>query len=399
MDLRTARAAFLNKDFTAGLEAVTQQLGGIDIKSLDALTVEKLASTFGMSYEELNKVINNQGKLENLEEATVKTLQGQNTERIKATEAQTKLTEAMNITKNVNRLINSELVENWDKVENIASTYTDTLKAGADIVDQIGSLTTGLITSTGLLAASAWGYANAMRAARGFMGGGGMFGGNFTGKNPKGTTSWNQFRSANKGKGWDSKTMSDQYKKAGGRNQFGGTKNLFSKQGVKNLSKSMRGKGALGSMLSMALMLGTGGIPQGAADIGGFLGGMGGAGIGAALGSFLGPLGTIGGSIAGGYIGDWLGQKAGGAMQDDFIMRPGQAAVPFNPRDIVMGIKEGTSVGGGGSSVEIDYDKLALAVHRGQMRAFKDHGVPNVTDQRIYRGTDAANSAWRPNTR
>ena len=417
MDLRTARAAFLNKDWTAGLKAVTKELGGIDLKSLDALTVEKLANTFGLTYEQLNKVINNQGKLDNLEKATTKTLQDQNTERIKATEAQTALTESYNTTKNITRLVNTQLVENWSTVERLAKSYTNTLRESAAIIDSFGGIYAGLIASAGTLLAHWIGIKVAMSiAGRTMMGGGGMFGGRYTGQNPKGTTSYNRFQSAHKKMGLSPKDMQSAYYSQGGRNWEGGAgrgsrgaAGLFSKGGMKNLSKGIRGKGgALGTVAALGLMLASGGMPKTGEDIGGLAGalggGWGGAAAGAAAGTAIFPgVGTVIGGLIGGGLGGWggdkLGSRVGGAFQNDFIMRPGQSAVPVNPRDIIMGIKEGNSstVPGGSGGVDIDYDKLAMAVHKGQIRAFKDHGVPNVFDQRIIRGNDAAGLAWEPN--
>jgi len=117
-----------------------------------------------------------------------------------------------------------------------------------------------------------------------------------------------------------------------------------------------------------------------------------GAGYGAMIGSFIPVIGTAVGGLIGGVIGaakgayeeyqteikDWTKTNViGGEMQsagrgfNDFVMRPGANAVPFNPDDTLIGMKDGgpieksfgkenTSVAGGGGKMDINFGELKI---------------------------------------
>ena len=394
MDLRQARMAFLSKDTAGGFKALREQLGGIDLKSLDALTVEKLAGTFNMTYEELNKVIQNQGKLNDLESATVETLDDQETSRIKASEAQTKVTENANLTKNMNRLMNEEMVENWSKIEGIAAKYSGILKGVTGWLGSIGALTVGATISTAAVAAKAWSYASAIQAARGGFGGG-MGMPNYTGQTPKGTTAWTRFTSAHKDMGLSQKDMQSAYHSQGGRNW---EKGLKTTKGGKLGGKLGGGIGfGLGAA---ALGVGRGMLDEPNSGWGKAMGIGSSALMGASIGSMIPVVGTGVGALLGGLYGaynEFGNAHSGGITTEGGLLNvlPQEAVIPLDKIGNLTS-NNALSSNGGGYDNNIDYDKLAHAVRRGSSSAFKDHGVPNVTDERIWRGTDKANSAWAP---
>lgn len=70
--------------------------------------------------------------------------------------------------------------------------------------------------------------------------------------------------------------------------------------------------------------------------------------IGAELGTLIAPgIGTIIGGALGAIAGGIMGAYESGALgneQQDYIMRPGQSAVPFSSKDTVMGFKPGGAV-------------------------------------------------------
>jgi len=80
------------------------------------------------------------------------------------------------------------------------------------------------------------------------------------------------------------------------------------------------------------------------------LGAWGGAAAGAAIGSVVPIVGTAAGALIGGALGAWGGSKAGEEVGDgiygkkpvqDFVMRPGEGAVPFSKNDTLVGAKPG----------------------------------------------------------
>lgn len=56
----------------------------------------------------------------------------------------------------------------------------------------------------------------------------------------------------------------------------------------------------------------------------------------------------------------------------------------------------GGTASGGSNNINIDYDKMADAFYRGTMKGNKEYGVPNATDEKIWRGQDKASAAWGP---
>ena len=101
-----------------------------------------------------------------------------------------------------------------------------------------------------------------------------------------------------------------------------------------------------------------------------------GAGTGAMIGSIIPGIGTAAGAVVGGLAGGAYGayneyggdkKKYTGRKQEDFVMRPGEGAVPFSSSDTLVGAKPGGPIdklldkgGGGGASsgiVSVKFDK------------------------------------------
>lgn len=95
------------------------------------------------------------------------------------------------------------------------------------------------------------------------------------------------------------------------------------------------------------------------------LGAWGGASLGAAIGTAILPgigtiIGGLLGGLGGGLLGDKLGDKAGDAIMQDFVMRPGQDAVPFTSKDTLVGLKDG-------GPIEKSFGKMESKSNDGKM--------------------------------
>ena len=181
VDLRAARLAFLNKDVAGGFKEIQNQLQGINLNNLDALTYEKLATSLGMGSEELRKIVQNQGRLTGMQDASKDALDGQDTSLINASSALTDITKAENYRINFNRTINEQIVSQYDNIQKVASAYEGILRTASNLIGSIGVITAAIVVSMGALVAKTLQYVNALRMANRFArgavpGGGGLVG-------------------------------------------------------------------------------------------------------------------------------------------------------------------------------------------------------------------------------
>lgn len=432
VDLRMTRIKFLGKDMTGGFEELRKQLSGTDLKSLDSLTVEKLANSFNLTYEQLDKVIQTGGKLDDLEKATSETLKKQNIDREKAENAQTKLAEALNTYNNLHRTMNKQMRDNWENIEGFASKFTTAMQISAGFVSSIGILLASGVVSMAAMALEGWSYARAMQVARNalnsgaygvnsphYTGGHGQgtsnmknTGGYIPGQSPRGLKDWRSLKSSIESSGGKYRKGDWAKYKASGLNRsamprggsMGSMRGGLIAMGVgigSNLVRNMLpeehkngnfGKG-LGIASSMATMAGTG----------------------AMVGSMIPGIGTAVGGIAGGILGLLQGlnsegvfdKKVGKAHSGGVTSRggllnvlPQEAIIPLDKIGDMSSSNKALSSSSRGNNVEIDYNKLAYAVRKGSTDAFRDHGIPNITDERIWRGADKiSNTVWAPSSR
>tara|TARA_Y100001973_G_C5194502_1_gene333284 strand:+ start:99 stop:2543 length:2445 start_codon:yes stop_codon:yes gene_type:complete len=409
VDLRQARVLAMNKDSLGFARELQNQLGGIDLASLQEPAIRKLAETFNFSFDELSKIVKGTDKITDGLFRTTDELENQNAEYVNLENSVNKVQQGVNLTENMHKVLGQGVAEDWEKITGMAETYNKALRTALGFLNQMGPLLTIGIGLMMGLAGQAWSYANAMMMANS-MGGGGGFGmpgkTKFTGRNPKGTSSWNQFRSANKGKGWSRSKMSSQYHKAGGRNwapttvpnttSGGGGRGFWGRAGagMKGLGKGWGAMSLIGAGMEGIGNVGEYGLGQGLlktldsnklmvlGGMLGMLGGPGGALLGAGIGSIgdmllstmLGPEGAMFGSYK--PIHAYDNKSIGGKT---LISGPA-GSVLADARDTIFSVQPNHfstgNQGGGGSG-------LSLSPESGRMitdsfiSAMKIYGTPN----------------------
>jgi len=202
------------------------------------------------------------------------------------------------------------------------------------------------------------------------------------------TGSGGNFFAKNKGGGFDKRSGFGKMMK--NMKKPGGFKNM-----MKGGSKMFRGKGLVGTGLSLAAMLAMGGTDS-KEETGGLLGSLGGAAAGAALGSMIFPgVGTFLGGMLGGYLGDKGGSAVAGAFHGGtgfvpksgkYNLRQGEAVIPEH-RNMVSqmgGINSlpNISAGGGNSNVKLDAQTID-AIGQSFYSSMDRYGLTNNSDYKL----------------
>lgn len=126
---------------------------------------------------------------------------------------------------------------------------------------------------------------------------------------------------------------------------FGKSKGVQKLAGLSKFGKIATGVGSLGAGIVGSYAGGklsemSGHEDTATGDISSMVGGI----IGGALGTLLGPVGTVVGAGLGSAAGKWVGDAFASdspskSVAQDFVMRPGEGAVPFSSSDTLVGAK------------------------------------------------------------
>ena len=417
VNLTQARGMMLSGDTASATKSVVDQLQGIDLKSLDVLTFQKIGETIGMSGTEIQKAVNRGGELNTLVNATAQDLSKMDVSDINAENAVSETTKLKNNIKNASRMANEQLVDNFDRGQMAVSGLNAALSGTLGALNSIGIATGVFVGSLAMAIRFATQLNTQLRMAAAAPSSVTPGRNNYSGKS-------SAFSLKQMYRGWKNvptkgsgehlfhggskpprQTVNNSYMDymsggngGGGRNTkhinnsgpWANTKGLFKKGGMKNFSKSLRGKGGAATIASLGLMLASGGMPKDGADIGGLLGGMGGAAAGAAIGSMIFPgVGTAIGGLLGGMLGDSGGSAVGGMFHTGtghvpktgiYGLQKGEAVIP-NSVNAVSSMGGISSIRPGNNG--IDYDRMAAAVERGNMNYAKNHGVPTKSDYQL----------------